>query len=346
MSAPGVVPTRWWVLACAVAETVGMATAAAAARLGQDVSDRGGAGARWLALAVVVAGGLVEGTALGALQGGVLARRWPALRRTRYLAMTVLVAGLGWAGASAPGALAGKDSGGGPPVDLMVLGGLGLGLVMGPLLGAAQATALRGVVGHPWRWVAANVAAWPFAMAVIFAGASSAGSDWSTLAVTGYGAVTGLLAGSVLGVVTSAWLPSLDGQPVPNRLALALVAGRHLGMHRRLVGLAITGRRTGLVMQFPVQYAAHDGALVVVPGHAEHKHWWRNLSSDDSVLWVLDGAGWHTGRGHLLLPGEAEYDAAVAAYHRRWRRFDPPAGQPVVVLHLVGPGIPAVSAGF
>jgi hypothetical protein len=325
---------------------MGRAAAAAAARIGQEVSDGELAGARWLALAVVVAGGLVEGTALGVLQGTVLARRWPVLRRTSYWMMTLLVAGVGWAVASAPGVLAGNDSGEGPPVALMMLGGLGLGLVMGPILGAAQAVALRGVVAHPWRWVDANVAAWPLVMAVIFAGASSAASDWSTLTVAGYGALTGCLAGSVLGVVTSAWLPSLDGQPVNNRLALAMVAGKHLGMHRRLVGLAVTGRRTGVVVQFPVQYAAHDGTLVVVPGRAEHKNWWRNLGGDDSVLWVLDGAGWHTGRGHLLLPGDEGYDAAIAAYHRRWRRFDPPAAQPVVVLHLLGPGIPAVSAGF
>ena len=54
------------------------------------------------------------------------------------------------------------------PVVLMVLGGLGLGLLMGPVLGAAQALALRHAVSHPWRWVGANTAAWPPAMAVIF----------------------------------------------------------------------------------------------------------------------------------------------------------------------------------
>jgi hypothetical protein len=346
MTSPGVVSTTRWVLACAAAEGIGMAAAATAARIGQDVSSGGASGARWLALAVVIAGGLVEGTALGVLQGAVLARRWPVLRRIGYWMMTLLVAGVGWAAASAPGVLSEDRSGDGPPVALMVLGGLGLGLVMGPILGAAQATALRGVVAHPWRWVDANVAAWPLAMAVIFAGAASTGPDWPTLAVAAYGALTGLLAGAVLGLVTATWLASLDGQSVNNRLALAMVAGRHLGMHRRLVGLAVTGRRTGLVMKFPVRYAAHDGALVVIPRPVEHQHWWRALAVEEAVLWVLDGSGWHTGHGHLLLPGEEAYDAAVHAYHDRWPRFEAAPHQPVVVLRLVGPGIPAVSAGF
>jgi len=46
-------------------------------------------------------------------------------------------------------------------------------------LGVAQlqeALALRSAVSHPWRWVAANTAAWPLAMVVIFVGASTAGS--------------------------------------------------------------------------------------------------------------------------------------------------------------------------
>ena len=346
MTAPRVVSTTRWVLACAAAEAIGMAAAATAARVGQDVSGGGATGARWLALLVVIAGGLVEGAALGYLQSGVLARRWPVLRRTSYLLMTLLVAGVGWSAASAPGALATEDAGDGLPLALILLGGLGLGLLMGPILGAAQAVALRGVVAHPWRWVDANVAAWPLAMAVIFAGASAPGRDWPLLEVTAFGAFTGLLAGAVLGLVTAGWLASLDGQPVTNRLVLAMVAGEHLGLHRRLVGLAVTGRRTGLVTKFPVQYAAHDGGLVVVPGHAEHKNWWRNVGTEDTVLWVLDGAGWHTGTGRLLLPGDEDHAAALAAYRRRWPRFEPSGAQPVVVLHLVGPGIPAVSAGF
>jgi deazaflavin-dependent oxidoreductase (nitroreductase family) len=295
---------------------------------------------------VVVLGGLVEGTALGLLQAWVLGTRWPRLSRLRFAALTVVVAGIGWAAASAPSALSGNSDQAGPPVLLMVLAGLGLGLVMGPVLGAAQALALRDVVAHPWRWVGANAVAWPAAMALIFTGASTAGAHWSLPVLVAYGAATGALAGTALGLVTAGWMASLDGQPVANRLALAMVAHGRLGMHRKLVGLGITVRRTGAVIQFPVQYADHDTGLVVVPGHPEHKRWWHNLTSTDTSVWVLDGSGWHPAVARILLPAEEEYAAALAAYRRRWTRFQGPVDQPLVVLHLVGPGIPTGSGRF
>ncbi|WP_148046693.1 nitroreductase/quinone reductase family protein [Nocardioides pocheonensis] len=346
MSAPGAVSFGRWILACAAAETIGMGVSAAAARLGQDVADGPQSAARWLALGVVVAGGLVEGTALGVLQGQVLGTRWPRLSRFRYALLTVLVAGLGWAGASAPSVLGGGEDTSGPPVVLMVLGGLGLGLLMGPVLGLAQATALRGVVRHPWRWVVASTAAWPPAMALIFTGASTAGAHWSLPVLAAYGAATGALAGAALGLVSSPWLAALDGQPIANQVALAMVAGRRLGAHRRLVGLGVVGRHSGLVSRFPVQFAQHGTDLVVVPGHPAHKTWWHNLGRTDTMVWVLDGSGWHPATGRVLLPEADGHAAALASYRRRWTHFDGPPDQPVVVLHLVGPGIPAGSGRF
>ena len=89
---------------------------------------------------------------------------------------TVLLAGAGWAGVSAPAALAGPAGSGAEPAQaLVVASGAALGLVMGALLGAAQAWALRGHVEHPGRWVTANAVAWVPAMAVVFAGATTGG---------------------------------------------------------------------------------------------------------------------------------------------------------------------------
>ncbi|HYF73799.1 MAG TPA: hypothetical protein VD864_13305 [Nocardioides sp.] len=210
-------PYPAWVSACALAEAVGMTAAAGAAR----VADGFGVAA---ALGVVVAGGLVEGTALGWAQSHVLSRVAPALVRGRYVAVTVLVAGLGWAGASAPSVLADDsgDSGGTRPVlALVLLGAAGLGLVMGPVLGAAQAAALRGAVDHPWRWVPANTAAWPVAMVVIFLGATAPEASWPVWSVLVLGAVTGGVAGGLLGVVSGWFLPSLAGAAGGNR------SGRH-----------------------------------------------------------------------------------------------------------------------
>src|SRR6476661_3140129 len=118
-----------------------MTASAGAARAGQALTDRPGPlGGTAVALAVVVAGGLVEGVALGAAQAWPLGRWLTSLRRGRYVLATVLVAGR-------------DDGGAAPPLGLVLLGAAGLGLVMGPVLGSAQAAALRGAAPHPWRWV-------------------------------------------------------------------------------------------------------------------------------------------------------------------------------------------------
>jgi len=115
-----------------LAETIGMTAAAAAAR-GADAITHA-----VVALAVVVAVGLVEGTALGLAQWGVLSSRLPGLRRGAYVGATVLVAGLGWAAASAAAVLSSDDSGASPPLALVLLGAAGIGLVMGPVLGGER----------------------------------------------------------------------------------------------------------------------------------------------------------------------------------------------------------------
>lgn len=332
-----------WVLACAIAETIGMTASASAARVGDTVAGAGGTSRSWLALGVVVAGGLVEGSALGLLQARVLAGRWRALARKRFVLFTVAVAGIGWAAASAPSALGGDDGATAPPLVLILLGALGIGVVMGPVLGAAQSVALRGAVAHPWRWVAANTAAWPPVMVVIFLGASTAGAGWPTWVVAGYGAVTGALAGTALGLLSGLWLGSLDGQPIVNRAVLAMLAGRRFGIHRKLVGLAVRGRRTGRVVRFPVQYAAVGDDLVVVPGHPDRKSWWRNLQDRDVPVEVLHDGRWLQARAELMTPGDRSYERAMAAYLQSWPHSEPGPWEPVVLLHGVRSGIPATS---
>ncbi len=195
-------PTGRWIAACVLAETIGMTAAAAASVVGSDLP------VAW-ALAAVVAGGLVEGTALGLLQGRVLRTAFPRLRTSRYAVATVLVAGLGWAGASAPAVLSGDDGSPAPAMWLVLLGAAGIGLVMGPVLGLAQAIALRGAVRRPWRWVVANTTAWPAVMAVIFLGASTPEEGWPGASVIALGALTGAVAGALLGVITARWLAAL-----------------------------------------------------------------------------------------------------------------------------------------
>lgn len=321
-------PYPAWVLACAGAETVGMTAAAGAARLG----DRLGSPA---ALAAVVGGGLVEGVALGWAQAHVLGRVAPTLERRWYAAVTVVVAGLGWAAASAPAVLAGDDGNDAPPLVLVLAGALGLGLVMGGVLGAAQAVVLRPAVRHPWRWVTANAAAWPPAMAVIFLGATTPGATWPVWSVLVLGAVTGAAAGGVLGLLSGWFLPSLDGPAPAGRVVLALLAARHLSVLRgALLGLEVRGRVTGRPYRLPVQYAVAPGGLAVVPGHAAGKTWWRNLGAAPSVVHVLRDGAWAPATATVLTAGDPSHAAVLDAYRRRWPRARVPADQPVVMVRV------------
>ena len=103
-----------WTALCAAAETVGMTAAAAAATTSKTFVGEQSTGSQVaVALALVVAGGLVEGLALGVAQSSGLSAWLPRQRRTRWVLATVVVAGLGWAGASAPAVLIGE--GGSPP---------------------------------------------------------------------------------------------------------------------------------------------------------------------------------------------------------------------------------------
>jgi hypothetical protein len=325
-----------WTALCATAEAIGMTAAATAAKASQALVGEPGNGREAIVvLSLVVGGGLVEGVALGGLQAVGLQRLFPGLNRRRWLQVTTAVAGLGWAAASAPAALSGADDGTVPPLLLVLCGALGLGAVMGALLGAVQVSGLRGHVRHPWRWVGANTAAWAPAMAVIFLGATAPGADWPGPAVAALGTVTGLAAGTVLGLVSGWFLPTLDGSPAHNRLVLALLGSRaHGALDRSLVALRVRGVVTGRSIELPVQYAA-DGAraVVVVPGRAETKRWWRNLVEPAPVDVLLRG-DWQHGDAMVLHPGDPGYASAIAAYEQRWPRVRLPDDTPVVAIRL------------
>ena len=147
--------------------------------------------------------------------------RWlPGLDRRRWILVTTLIAGLGWAAASAPAAMSGPGDGSAPPILLVLIGAAGLGVAMGAVLGAAQASVLRRHVRHPRRWIGASAAAWAPAMMIIFIGATAPGSDWPVATVVLLGTATGALAGAALGTVTWWFLPTLDGAPLHNRIVL------------------------------------------------------------------------------------------------------------------------------
>lgn len=333
---------RRWVLLCALAETIGMTAAAAAARTAVHL-----AADPWAALAVVVGGGLVEGAALGTLQAVGLGDLLDAAGRRRWAVTTVLVAGVGWAAASAPsvlGSAAEQHTGRVPTQDtpwgLVVVGALALGLVLGSLLGWAQSRALRGRVRHPARWVAAGAAAWPPTMLLIFLGASTPDLTWSDPAVVLLGTATGAVAGAALGLVTGAWLDSLDGRPVHERALIGVLESpARMLLPDGLTGLRVRGRVSGRWYTLPVMAApqsdptGHRRALVVFPGNPSGKTWWRNLDARTPVQ-VLGPRGWRQAWATLLTPGRARYTEALQSYRRRWPKVAVAPGSPLVLVDL------------
>lgn len=172
-----------WVLANALGEAVGLGGTALIAGAAFWLLDRtdGGATAQVVGAAVcVLAGALVEGGTVGWAQWTVLHREaLPDLERREWVRATALGAGVAWALgmvpstamsllAPAPGAAAAQE----PPEiggALTYLLAALMGLVLGPILAAFQARALRphlpGGVG--W-WIGANALAWALGMPVIF----------------------------------------------------------------------------------------------------------------------------------------------------------------------------------
>jgi len=316
-----------WIAACALAEGIGMGAAAAASRAANDVNGFGSA------LAIIVLAGLVEGAALGALQGWWVARRFPGVSRMSWLVITIAVAGLGWAAASLPG-LGASSTGGEPALALVVLGALALGALMGALLGVAQALVLRKHVRHPWRWVSISALAWAPAMGIIFTGAMLPDASWSTPAVVVLGSATGLIAGSVIGGVSALRIRDLDGPSWWGPPISALLRSRvGRGLRGSLIVLRVTGKKTGRAIELPVMYARDRATIVVYPGGAGRKNWWRNLRQPAALeVWV--DSSWLRGEGEVITPPDERYAAAVELYARRWPRIRVPAGSPVVRVDL------------
>ncbi|MGD9960127.1 nitroreductase/quinone reductase family protein [Nocardioides sp.] len=326
---------RRWVAVCAAAEAIGMTAAAGAARYADHVLQDRTSVTVALAAAVIVTGGLVEGTALAVGQGVTLRRSVPSIRFRSYVLVTVLVAGLGWTAGSLPSLAASSSSAAAPAWWLMVLAGAGMGLVMGPLLGTAQALVLRASVRRPWTWVLANLLAWTPTMAVMMVGASIPSASWSTPVVLVWAVFVGTLAGALLGLVLGLHAPSLNGGRPRDRLVLAcLRLGHPRSLCRSVVGLRITGRRSGRTFELPVMAAESSDGLVVAVGQAATKTWWRNVP-DRPLVWVLRDRQWLPACAELLTPEAPDYADLRSAYQARWARARLADDDPIVSIQMM-----------
>ena len=176
-------------------------------------------------------------------------------------------------------------------------------------------------------------------MAVIFTGAGFPGAGWSLPSLLVLGAVTGITAGLVIGAVTGLFLHALDdtaprAASLGNRIVLfVLRSPAHRLLSGSLVELRYVGARSGRRFALPAQYARTGDRLVLYPGHAEHKVWWRNFRTSAEVEVVLAG-GVRPGVGRLLARDDPERTSALSEYRRRWPRVAVPVDAPLVDVRL------------
>jgi deazaflavin-dependent oxidoreductase (nitroreductase family) len=109
-----------------------------------------------------------------------------------------------------------------------------------------------------------------------------------------------------------------------NRAMLALLRSPlHGVVSGSVLALAVTGRRTGTRLAFPVQYARDGDRLVVAAVGAAGKRWWRNLRGGAPVEIVLRGRRMR-GSGRVLdgEPAAAALRVWAARYPRATARLD------------------------
>lgn len=191
---------RHWIIATAAGEALGIAGVSLAyAASGRGLVPEAPA---------VLAAGAWEGACLGTAQALVLARH--GVSAPRWIAATVALAVLGYAGSLAAGAGGGDPAAAPPPLSLMFAAAAALGAVLGVLMGAAQWFAARPrIAAVPWLW--RSTLGWTLAMPAIFAGSAVVTGTWPLAAIALTGAAAGAVAGALLGAVTA---PAVPGRPI------------------------------------------------------------------------------------------------------------------------------------
>jgi hypothetical protein len=204
-----------WILANAAAEGLGLGATLLLAQLVVSTLEGwrpGPAAIVFSALLAVTLGTVLEGVLVGRLQGRVLAAHTRRIRAGEWTVATALGAGIAWVlgmlpstliglfGAEpAPGSTPALPSG--MPQWMLLALAATMGLVLGPVLAVAQWGVLRRVARRPWRWLAANAAAWALGMAVIFAGMGRVAWGGSLLGIAAGIFVTCTLAGAAVGAI-------------------------------------------------------------------------------------------------------------------------------------------------
>ncbi|MFN0248543.1 MAG: SDR family NAD(P)-dependent oxidoreductase, partial [Kofleriaceae bacterium] len=226
-----------WIAACAIAEAIGIGTAALVAVVFATLLGPTDSTPRVIALlAAMAAAGAVEGGTLGFLQWRLLHERLPRLRRGEWVGITVAVAVVFWVAGMAGPALSQNGGDSGPGLGLTMILAAGLGMGAGAVFGGAQWFVLRHHARRSGQWIAIHVPAWAAAMAAIFLGATLPDASWSPAAivVSGVlgGALGGVLLGAISGLVARALVPWVDERAWSASDKVCVITGADRGIGR------------------------------------------------------------------------------------------------------------------
>ncbi len=203
---------RRWTLACSLAEFGGIGLAGLVAGLTLYWI---GEPERWsekvVVLAAMLLAGAAEGWLVGAFQSKVLQEKIPELSRPTWIWATIAVAVTGWflgmlpstllAGQPAPAEPATE-----PPMILIALAAVAMGLFFGAIFGLAQQRVLRRHVTGSNRWIVANSLAWGAGLWWVYLGASWEKGGEPIWVLVLSGVVSGLLMGLTVGLITGWFL--------------------------------------------------------------------------------------------------------------------------------------------
>lgn len=158
-----------WITVTVLGEAIGFGGAMAVGRGVFNLVGEPGPGplAELFILGLSATAGLVEGACLGLAQWLVLRRVFPRLPLRHWVLFTAVGAALAWvigmgAGSHAPAMV--------PPPMVLVAIIMAAGLVLGALLGAAQALALRRHVAGVGPWIFASALGWMVGLLFAFVG--------------------------------------------------------------------------------------------------------------------------------------------------------------------------------
>jgi MFS family permease len=195
---------RLWIFFCAIGEFLGIGFAAAVA-VAWNVFSGDQSSMPWLlsGLIVMMFAGWVEGMCLSFFQGLYLKKNLPGLDIRKWRRNTVFIAVSGWFLGSLPSlfisASQPQASSAGPPLWIMVLLVILMGIVLGGLFGFAQYLVLKTHFKHPRFWISAHMSGWILGLGFIFLAATVPDEHTDLWKIVLGGLFSGMLAGISVG---------------------------------------------------------------------------------------------------------------------------------------------------